>query len=106
VDRPSGVALHPARTIELPVHAGRAFDLCTEIVRNDLGGHLMLSDPPHAIEAAFGLINSERLAIAIEPAGDSSCRVTLQSRRIAAPQSFTASQYVDTLASKLESHGK
>jgi hypothetical protein len=97
-DRPAGVALHPSRTIDVESPAAAAFDRCIAIVQDDLGGHVTGSVRPSSIEAAFGLVNSERLTISIEPMEQTSCRVTLQSRRIAAPQPPGASPYVERIA--------
>lgn len=97
-----GVALHPVRILDLDTEPVLIYRRLENILRDVVGGHVTDAVPPHRIEAAFGLIDSERLSITIDATVEGS-RVTLQSRRIAAaPQSAVASPYIETIARLLQ----
>jgi hypothetical protein len=102
VERPPGVALHPTRTIELDVPPSAAFERSVLGIENTLGGVVRDSDRDRGtIEATFGLIDSERLSVAIEPLERNRSRVVIESRRGAMAQQPSGSQYVDALADYL-----
>jgi hypothetical protein len=102
VQRPSGVALHPTRTVELEMQPAQAFDRAVHGIEQILGGIVGESDRARGtIEATFGLINSERITVAVEPLEDNRSRVVIESRRGVSGQPPTKSQYVDALANYL-----
>ena len=104
VERPPGVALFPARTLEIPADAARVYDRCVSAIEDVLGGHVYQGDrTAGAIEAGFGLVNSERLRVTIENHGENAARVRIESRRGAISEQPHGSSYVDTLANVLES---
>ncbi len=79
-----------------------AFALCVRAVEQVLGGTIAVAEPDRgSIEAAFGLIGSERLSILVEPLDAQRSRISLQSRRGARPQAAPASHYVDALCNYL-----
>lgn len=99
VERPSGVALHPSRTIELDPSPAVVFERCIGAVRDVLGGHVDSQDAERGtLEASFGLINSERLTVAIESMGENRTRVVIEARRGALSDQPRSSAYVDSLA--------
>ena len=103
LERPSGAVLHPARTIEIAAPAPETFARCERIVREVLGGTIDSPQPPRSMDASFGLVNSERLSVFIEAEGAQRCRVTIQSRRLAAAEPTVRSSYVEALAHALVS---
>ncbi len=101
-ERPPGVALHPSRTIELDMPPAQAFERSMEGIERILGGYVRDSDADRgAIEATFGLVNSERLMVTVQPLEGDRSRVIIESRRGASAEQRAASQYVDALANYL-----
>lgn len=103
IDRPSGVALHPSRVLELPIAQTDAYDRCRTIVIHTLGGNITSEDPPRSLDASFGLVNSERISISIESADANASRVRIQSRRLLSAEAPVTSNYVETIARTLTS---
>lgn len=102
IDRPPGIALNPARTVEITGSAADVLERCITGIEGVLGGHTDAIDRSRGeIEASFGLVNSERLTISIEPAGANTTRVRIASRRGAISQQPRESSYVDALATFL-----
>ncbi len=98
--RPPGVALHPTRAVELDVPAAQAFERARYGVEHVLGG-IVRESQGGTLEAAFGLIDSERLTIAVEPLSQNRSRVTVESRRRAGSDPGLRSPYVDALCAFL-----
>lgn len=106
-ERPSGVALHPAQTVELDLPFAAAFDRCLEGIAGVLGGAVRESDArTGSIEATFGLVNSERLAVSLESIDPQRTRVTIESRRVLTAEPPRTSQYVRALANFLQPPGR
>lgn len=77
------------------------FERCVDAVKNVLGGHISSANQDEGtIEAGFGLINSERLTLAVETI-DGATRVTIEARRGAIGEPPRSSSYVDALAEYL-----
>lgn len=103
IERPSGVALHPSRTIELSMPPGEAFDRCMLGVEQILGGMVRDSDRDRGtIEATFGLVNSERLSVSVKEIETGRTRVVIEARRGASFEPAKPSQYVTALAQYLQ----
>ncbi len=98
LERPAGVALHAERSIDVDLAPDEAFALCVRGVEFALGGTIDQRDTAlRHLEARFGLVNSERLAVSVEPRADGSgSRLRVQARR-AAGMPATPSQYVEAL---------
>jgi hypothetical protein len=102
-ERPSGVALHPSRTVELDVPPAQAFARCIEGVEHLLGGIVRESDADRGrIEATFGLVDSERISVSVTPLEEERSRVLIESRRGALAGPAKPSQYVKALAEFLQ----
>ncbi|HZT12096.1 MAG TPA: hypothetical protein VFA29_04815 [Candidatus Baltobacteraceae bacterium] len=94
----SDVSLNPSRTLQMRASPASAFDRCLDGIERVLGGSIDRKDrSAGTIEARFGLINSERLSVSIEPGEDGSSRVRIESRRGASAERPRSSQYVDAL---------
>lgn len=106
-DRPSGVALHPLRILEMDEPVEAAFARCTEGIERVLGGAIRETDAARTrIEATFGLVNSERITVTLEPMENARTRVTIESRRVLTTEPARSSQYVGELAKFLGSAKK
>lgn len=104
VERPSGVALHPSRTLELDVAPQEAFARCTQGIEQILGGAVREADSERGrIEATFGLIDSERMSVSVLPLEGGRSRVVIESRRGASAAPAKPSAYVQALAQFLQS---
>lgn len=102
-ERPSGVALHPSRTIEVDLPFAVAFDRCIEGIEGALGGVVRERNPERGtIEATFGLVNSERMSVTLQRMDDGRTRVIIESRRGLTAEPAHSSQYVDALARFLQ----
>lgn len=103
-ERPSGVALHPTQTVDVQLPPARAFERCVEGIENVLGGVVRERDAQHGtIDATFGLVNSERISVTVEPLEDGGSRVIIESRRVLSAEPPRASPYVGALARFLHS---
>ena len=104
MERPAGVALHPTRTLELELSPDEAFERALRGSEHTLGGVIRdCNKRLRTFEATFGLINSERITITVQPLEKRRSRVSIESRRLASGQAPPASQYVDVLADYLRS---
>lgn len=102
IERPSGVALHPSRTLELSAPPEDVFARCLGGIEHVLGGIVRSSDAQYGtIEATFGLVNSERMSVTVQ-AHERGSRVIIESRRGASFEPAKPSQYVAALAKYLE----
>lgn len=107
VERPQSVALHPSQTLELDEPYSTAFERCVRGIEDVLGGVIRdSSEQRGSIEAAFGLINSERLTCTLTSLDERRTRVLIESRRGASAQPAKSSQYVRALAEFLQSGGR
>lgn len=106
-ERPSGVALHPSKTVELDEAPEAAYARCVEGIERVLGGVIRETDERHThIDATFGLVNSERITVTLEPMDVTRTRVTIESRRVLSAEPARTSQYVGELAKFLSSGSK
>jgi hypothetical protein len=102
-ERPSGVALHPAQTVESALPPARAFERCVQGIENVLGGVVRERDAQSGtIDATFGLVNSERISVTVEPLDEGS-RIIIESRRVLSAEPPRPSPYVGALARFLQS---
>jgi hypothetical protein len=102
VERPPGVALHAARTIELNEPASDVFTSVRRAIEDVLGGAVQDSDDVSGtVEATFGLVNSERITVRIAAIDTQSSRVVIESRR-GAGSGVRQSHYVEALARSLQ----
>lgn len=98
-ERPGGVALHPVRIVELDEPVEAAYGRCAQGIERVLGGVIRETDERHThIDATFGLVNSERITVTLEPVNDARTRVTIESRRVLSAEPVRTSQYVGELA--------
>lgn len=103
VDRPAGVALHATQTVELDRPRDAVFAACLRGIEDVLGGIVRSQDEEHgAIEATFGLIDSERLSCTVTALEPQRTRVVIESRRGARPEPAKSSDYVRALAEFLQ----
>jgi hypothetical protein len=101
-ERPAGVALHPTRTLELELPPDEVFERALRGTEHTLGGIIRdCNRQLRTFEATFGLINSERLTITVQPLETQRTRVIIESRRFASGQVPSASHYVEVLADYL-----
>jgi hypothetical protein len=102
-ERPPGVSLHPARTVEVPASQPVVFDTLVSGIQQVLGGNVSAVDTERGtMEATFGLVNSERLSITVAGSDAGSTRVTIEARRGAVADQPASSSYVDALANFLQ----
>lgn len=102
IARPTTIALHPSRTIELALSQGEAFDRCRDGIERVLGGVIREADRKRGtIEAGFGLIFSERLTCTVSAINATHSRVVIEARRGAQAATAMPSSYVDALADYL-----
>lgn len=84
VERPAALSVRPSRTVEVALPYDAAFDRCLRGLEIAAGANV--SDAQRSagtIEAAFGLINSERIGCTVRRIDDASTAVTIESRRFA-----------------------
>ena len=102
IARPTTIALHPSRTIELALSKDEAFDRCRDGIERVLGGVIREADRERGtIEAGFGLIFSERLTCTVSSIDAAHSRVVIEARRGAQAATAMPSSYVDALADYL-----
>lgn len=98
VERPAGVATHASQTLELEEPYEAAFAKCVRGIEDVLGGAVRERDEQRGtIEAAFGLVNSERLTCTLSRIDERHTRVIIESRRGASAEPAKPSQYVRAL---------
>lgn len=99
IDRPEGLSVRPARTLDVPLPFDEAFDRCMSGLRDAVGANIAASDrAAGTIEATFGLINSERIACTVRRDGATQSLVTVESRRIAGAGLSKGSAVLERLA--------
>ena len=77
-----------------------AQERCRYGIESVLGG-VVREERPGAIEATFGLVDSERLTCTVFDLGEGRSRVTIETRRGAQPGNPPPSPYVKALADYL-----
>jgi hypothetical protein len=98
------VGLRPHREFVAPVTRARAFALAVETIERTIGASIYRADEPAGtIEAAFGLVNHERLFVTLEAAGDEQTRIIVEAFYPAGLTRPQRSQAVEVLADTLES---
>lgn len=96
--------LHPTRRLEVAAPVEAAFAKCVAGIENVLGGIVREADVSHgSIEAAFGLIDSERLTCTLQSINPDRTSVIIESRRGPRLSAEGGSPYVNALAAYLES---
>ncbi len=99
IDRPFGVGLHPSRTVDVNLAPRDALERCRTGIEGVLGGTVRHEDVQHGeLEAAFGLIFSERLTCAVTQLEEGRSRIAIESRQGAHPTAAPSSLYVEALA--------
>lgn len=84
IERPTGIAVRPSRTIEVALPYEAAYDRCLQGLRDVAGANIAAADPAGGtIDASFGLINSERIACTVRRIDADRSQVTIESRRFA-----------------------
>lgn len=104
IERPAGIAPNTSQRLELELPHEEARRRCVRGIEDVLGG--VVSDDGRtsgAIEATFGLIDSERLTCTLSAQGERSTRVLIESRRGISSQPAKPSHYVRVLAEFLQS---
>ena len=100
VEKPAGIAPYTSRVVDVAAEPAAAYAVCMHGIEVTLGGTLESADPVRRhIEARFGLVNSERLSVDIEPgdAGTGS-RVRVVARpALGTGTAAPSSTYVDAL---------
>lgn len=101
---PSQVGLRPHRDVTLMASCDTAYDRVVDAMTTLLGANIYRADrTEHRIEVGFGLVNSERICVAIEPDGQAQSIVRIEARFPAASAAATTSRSVDALAEFLRS---
>ena len=99
IDRPEGLSVRPARTLEVTLPFEAAFERCMSGLRDAVGANIAAYDrEAGTIEASFGLINSERIACLVRGGGDTTSLVTIESRRIAGAGLSNSSAVLERLS--------
>ncbi|MDP9018172.1 MAG: hypothetical protein M3N19_07615 [Candidatus Eremiobacteraeota bacterium] len=84
VDTQSGIAVRPARSIEIDLSYDAAFARCLQGLNDIVGAQVRDADlASGTIDATFGLMFSERLACSVTRIDATKTHVLLESRRIA-----------------------
>ncbi|HEY5258382.1 MAG TPA: hypothetical protein VIJ12_08390 [Candidatus Baltobacteraceae bacterium] len=78
LERPApGIGLRPHGEFELTCGADEAHARCIDALVNVAGANVQ-SDDGTSIEAGFGIVNSERLRIGLQPIDDATTRVRIE----------------------------
>jgi len=100
--RPS-VGLRPHRDVELPLDFDAAYARVLCAIELTLGANVTIDDRPTGLlEAAFGLVNSERVRCTFERVDGSHTRVGIEAIFPAGADVQSRSRAVDALADTLE----
>lgn len=95
-------SLHPRRDLELDLDYDTAYDRVLASIEAAIGANVTLDDRPAGrIEAAFGVVNSERIACTIESLGEARTALRIEARFPAASDVPQRSGAVDALADTL-----
>ena len=98
IEKPAGLTVRPARTVDVVLPYDEAFDRCVRGLEVAAGANVTLADRAGGtIEAAFGLINSERIGCTLKRIDDAHTAVTMESRRFAGTGLSQASPVLDRL---------
>lgn len=102
--KPSATAgLRPHRDVMLALGYGDAYARVLESIELALGAYVAVDDRKTGfIEAAFGLVNSERVRCTLQPIDDDRTSVRIEAFFPAGAQVRETSQAVDALADMLE----
>lgn len=96
------VGLHPHREIVVRLPYDRAYERVLEAIDRTLGAHVALDDRRGGtIEAAFGLVNSERVRCTLCAAGPESTQIRMEAF-FPAGSTRRRSEAVEALAAALE----
>lgn len=97
------VGLRPHRDVELPCDYDAAYSRVLSAIELTLGANVAIDDRRSGlIEAAFGLVNSERVRCSFERLDPSNTRVRIEAFFPAGAMIQTNSRAVDALADTLE----
>lgn len=100
----TGLGLRPHREFTVPLRANEAFARTRLAIERSIGANIYRADEAAGtIEAAFGLINHERLIVTLEAQGDDATRVSVEAYYPAGVKRPERSQAVETLADAIES---
>jgi len=100
---PAQVGLRPHRVLELDRGYDAAYESCLAGIDTVLGATVYVDDRKTGfIEAGFGLVNSERLRISLEPLDTAHTRVRIEAFYPATVKPPAASLSVDALANALQ----
>lgn len=96
------VGLRPRRDVDIPQTYDVAYERVKRAIEAVLGANLYVDDPAAgAIEAGFGLVNSERVRCSFERVGDATTRVRIEAHFPAGAAIPERSRAVDALANYL-----
>ncbi len=99
------IGLRPHRVVEIDAGYDDARDRVLRGIEVALGANA-ITDRSEAIEAAFGLVNNERVRCTLERAGETCTRVRVEAYFPAGSSVRERSHAVDVLADYLESTSK
>ncbi len=100
----AGLALRPHREFEVGVALATVFAQAHDVIEHTLGANVSYADVQRGtIEAAFGLVNHERLIVTLEALDAQRTHVVVEAFYPAGLQRPARSQAVDVLADTLES---
>jgi len=99
------IGLRPHRNVEIDAGYDEAHDRVLRGIEMALGANVS-ADGGGAIEAAFGLVNNERVRCTLERAGEAHTRVRVEAYFPAGSAVREHSRAVDVLADYLESDSK
>jgi hypothetical protein len=98
-----GVGLHPRRDVALALPYDAAFDGVLDAIDRVLGANVAACDrKAGTIEAAFGLVNSERVRCSVQRADAGRTAVRIEAYFPAGAEVPARSRAVDALAESLE----
>jgi hypothetical protein len=98
------VGLRPHRDVELAAGYDRAYEACRDAIERVLGAAIAIDDPKGGlIEAAFGLVNSERLRCTLTRVDDAHTGVRIEAIFSAGVEVPKTSRNVEALADALSS---
>jgi hypothetical protein len=100
----SSVGLRPHREFVVAIERDRVYAQARDAVERAIGANIVSADErTGTIEAAFGLVNHERLIVTLESEGEGSTRVTVEAFYPAGVVKPPRSHAVEVLADAIES---
>jgi hypothetical protein len=97
------VGMRPHREFVVPVDRAQAFVRAREALERTIGANVYRADEREGtIEAAFGLVNHERLIVTLEATADARTRLVVEAFYPAGVKRPARSHAVDVLADALE----